>query len=282
MEYGVRLASPTDSPLDPRDACPPAWRSLLPEGPTVALYFGTEFCEDRLPELREASKFCALAIEYGWEPVLLTPLVTPEGLRTVDRLLTGLAAEGVKPAVVCNDWGVLGLLRDRHPSLPRRAGRLMNRSLRDPRAYRDSPAGSATHDASRFERLRRFLAASGVAAIETDIDLDGGYLGDGPSGGGAGDEQPPRALHVPFTFAASGRICPLKAGLYPEGQGFSKALADPCPGPCRGKPLPVHRDDCALTHWRGGNTLFYEIPPDAAREWMLRTERIVVHEVAAP
>ena len=25
-------------------------RSLLPEGPTVALYFGTEFCEDRLPD----------------------------------------------------------------------------------------------------------------------------------------------------------------------------------------------------------------------------------------
>jgi hypothetical protein len=269
------------------------------------LYFGTEFCEDRLPDAAEANAFCALAREHGWEPVLLTPLVTPEGLRTVDRLLTGLTVDGLTPAVVCNDWGVLGLLRDRHPSLPRRAGRLMNRSLRDPRAYRDSSACTATHDASRFDRLRRLFSSMGVTAIETDVDLDGGYLGDGPDDRGAGDERPPRslcslppegahsalraagralsrALHVPFTFAASGRICPLKAGLYPEGQGFSKALADPCPGPCRGKPLPVHRDDSALTHWRGGNTLFHEIPPDVARDWMPRTDRIVVHEAATP
>jgi hypothetical protein len=252
---------------------------MLPEGPTVALYFGTEFCEDRLPDVAEADAFCALARERGWEPVLLTPLVTPEGLRTVDRLLTGLAAQRRQPAVVFNDWGVLGLLRDRHTSLSRRAGRLMNRSLRDPRAYRDAQAGGATHDATRYARLRRLYSSMGVAAIESDADLDGGYLGDGPDDLGAGLT---RALHVPFTFAASGRNCPLKAGLYPEGHGFLKALADPCPGPCRGKPLPVHRDDSALNHWRSGNTLFYEIPPEVARNWMESAERLVVHATATP
>jgi hypothetical protein len=305
VEYGVRLASPADAPRDPRDACPPEWRSLLPEGSTVALYFGTEFCEDRLPDAAEANAFCALARERGWEPVLLTPLVTPEGLRTVDRLLTGLTGEHWKPAVVFNDWGVLGLLRERHPSLSRRAGRLMNRSLRDPRAYRDAPAGSATHDTARYQRLRRFFSVLGVTAIETDVDLDGGYLGDGPDAMGVGDEPPPRslrslppegelsalraagqalsrALHVPFTFAASGRICPLKAGLYPEGSGFAKALAAPCPAPCRGKPLPVQRPDTTLPHWRGGNTVFYEVPREVVRTWLPRTDRIVLHEAAAP
>jgi hypothetical protein len=210
---------------------------------------------------------------------LLTPLVTPGGLRSVDRLLTGLAANDRAPAVVFNDWGVLGLLRARHASLPRRAGRLMNRSLRDPRAYRDAPAGRAAHDASRYARLRRRFCDLGVAGIETDVDLDGGYLGDGPDATGAGLH---RALHVPFTFAASGRSCPLKAGLYPEGRAFAKALADPCPRPCRGKPLPVQRDDSDLTHWRGGNTLFYEVPHEAARGWVPRTDRIVVHEAAVP
>ena len=278
-EYGLRLTSPAEPPRDPRDLCPPAWRSLLPDGPAVALYFGSEFCEDRLPDVDEASAFCDLARERGWEPTLLTPLVTPEGLRIVGALLDALAANRCEPAVVFNDWGVLGLLRKRHHSLPRRAGRLMNRSLRDPRAYRDAPAGGATHDASRYERLRRFFSALGVAAIETDIDLDGGYLGDGPDSTGAGLS---RALHLPFTFAASGRNCPLKAGLYPEGHGFSKALADPCPGPCRGKPLPVQRDDSTLIHWRGGNTLFYEIPQEVARAWLPRTDRIVLHEAATP
>src|SRR6266542_3718692 len=221
MEYALRLTSADEPPNDARAACSPSWRTLLPDGPTVALYFGSEFCEDRLPDVIEAIAFCDLACEHGWEPTLVTPLVTPEGLRTVDRLLGALAVNRREVSVVFNDWGVLGLLRTRHASVARRAGRLVNRSLRDPRAYRDAPAGTATHDAARYTRLRRFLGGLGVTAIESDADLEGGYLGGGLDDDGAGLD---RALHLPFTFAASGRGCPLKAALYPEGGGFTEAF----------------------------------------------------------
>lgn len=278
MEYGLRLsrlASLDTLPADPRQACPEPWRDLLPEGPAVALYFGSEFCEDRLPDLAEAQAVCEAARERGWEPTLLTPLATPAALQCVQALLESLAAQDWRPAVVFNDWGVLGLLRERHPALPRRAGRLMNRSLRDPRAYRDAPAGRATHDGARFARLRRFLAAAGVAALETDADLEGGFLGDG-------DDGLQRTLHLPYTFAASGRNCPLKALLYREGQGFSKAIADTCTAPCRSGALPAPRADTALPQWRAGNTLFYEVPPPASRGWIAHAERIVLHEEALP
>jgi hypothetical protein len=245
----------------------------------VALYFGSEFCEDRLPDLEEAEAICATASDCGWEPTLLTPLVTTVGLGLVERLLAGLTASRRAPAVVFNDWGVFGLLRERHPSLPRRAGRLMNRSLRDPRAYRDAPSGSAAHDGSRFERLRLFFIDAGVSAVETDVDLDGGFLGTGRDDAGAGLS---RALHLPFTFTASGRNCPMKALLYPDGNGFSKALADPCPAPCRTGPVPVQRDDSPLLHWRGGNTLFYETPQQVAQGWLAHADRVVLHEEPAP
>lgn len=280
MDYGLRLSEPAEVPSDPRDAFPPAWRGLLPAGRAVALYFGTEFCEDRLPDATEARSFCEAAREHGLEPTLATPLVSPAGLTRVDRLLSALVAGGFRPAVVFNDWGVLELLRERYASLPRRAGRLVNRSLRDPRGYRDAPDGTATHDASRYSRVRGLLRGLGVAALETDADLEGGFLGDG---GGEGAGRPlDRALHLPYTYAASGRGCPLKAALYGEGGGFAKAFADPCPAPCRGKPLPVRRADTALPHWRAGNTLFYELPREAARSWLPRTDRIVVHEAPAP
>ena len=98
----------------------------------------------------------------------------------------------------------------------------------------------ATHDATRYARLRRLFSAMGVAAIESDADLDGGYLGDGPDGEGEGL---PRALHVPFTFAASGRNCPLKAGLYPEGHGFTKVA-----GRSRARdPAAASRFPCSAT-----------------------------------
>ena len=278
MDYGLALPSPDALPEDPRDACPPGWRDLLPEGKAVALYFGSEFCEDRLPALADAAATCAAARDRGLEPTLATPLVSPAGLDAVDRLLAGLAARGWRPAVVFNDWGVLEVLRAKHPALPRRAGRLVNRSLRDPRAYRDAPGGLATHDPSRHERLRALLAGLGVAALETDADLEGGFLGDGTAGG----TQLGRALHYPYTYAASGRGCPLKAALYPEGRGFAHAFADRCPAPCRGKPLPAPRTDTALPHWRAGNTLFYEPPPEALRSWLPHADRIVVHAMASP
>ena len=279
MEYGLRLTRPEKLRADPRSACPQAWRDLLPEAPAVALYFGSEFCEDRLPDLDEARAFCELARELDCEPTLQTPLVTPTGLRRVDALLAAVSTRRCAPAVVFNDWGVLGLLRERHPELPRRAGRLINRSLRDPRAYQEAPAGTARHDASRFARLRRMLVGMGVAAVESDADLDGGYLGDGPNGGAKGLS---RALHLPFTFAASGRACPLKSSLYPANSGLTQSLADPCAAPCRGKPLPVRREDTPLPHWRAGNTLFYELPHEAARGWLPYADRIVLHEMAAP
>jgi hypothetical protein len=278
MEYALRVTTTDEPPDDARAACPPSWRPLLPRGDTVALYFGSEFCEDRLPDAMEAIAFCDLAHERGWEPTLATPLVSGDGVQRIDRLLGALAMNGRDVSVVFNDWGVLRLLRERHRSLPRRAGRLVNRSLRDPRGYRDAPNGTATHDPSRNERTRRLLCALGVAALETDADLEGGWLG-----GGVDDERAPlaRALHVPFTFAASGRACPLKAALHPDA-GFAKSLGDPCTAPCRGKPLAVTRPDTALPHWRAGNTLLYEVPTEAARGFLAHTDRVVVHETAAP
>lgn len=275
MEYGLRMARLEAPPADPRDACPAPWRELLPAGTAAALYFGSEFCEDRLPELDEADGFCALARDLGWEATLLTPLATTAALQRVRLLLDALVARGWQPAVVFNDWGVLGLLREHHPQLPRRAGRLMNRSLRDPRAYRDAPDGNATHEGARFARLRRFLADAGVAALETDADLEGGFLGDGGDGLA-------RALHLPYTFAASGRNCPLKALLYRDEGGFTKAIGDGCTAPCRGGPIAAQRADTPLPHWRAGNTVFYEVPPPALTGFIAHADRIVLHEEATP
>ncbi len=274
MEYGLRLARTRQLPADPRDACSAQWRELLPDGRATALYFGSEFCEDRLPDADEALAFCALARGRDWEPTLLTPLATPAGLERLHRLLAAIVEHGWQPAVVFNDWGVFGLLREHYPALARRAGRLMNRSLRDPRAYAAAPDIRATHDGTRFSRLRRFLAEAGVSAVETDVDLDGGFLGDGAEG-------LTRALHLPFAYAASGRNCTLKALLHPE-RGFSKALADPCTAPCRAGPIAAKRDDVGLPHWRAGNTLFYEVPPPAASTWLAHADRIVLHEEATP
>jgi hypothetical protein len=274
LHYAIRLAQPRSLPADPRDLCPNGVRELLPAGDLRAVYFGSEFCEDLLPDLAEAELLCQWAEETGLEAVLLTPMVRPGGLDRLKQLLDGLPGRGRRAAVVFSDWGVFRLLRTEYPHLECRAGRLLNRALRDPRlagqAIRSHP-----QEASRGEQLRSFLTRSGVAGLETDPDLEGSYLG--PAG-----ENLQRVLHLPYTFVASGRNCLFKAETKKTGKNFTQWLGSECQAPCREQWHKVPREDLAFPLWRAGNTLFYEAPPGLIKAHLDRADRIVIHERPMP
>jgi hypothetical protein len=274
MEYGLRLAHVGTLPADPREICQAQWRGSLPPGPLRALYFGTEFCEDLLPGVDEAEAFCNLARESGIEAVLLTPIVTPQGLRRLDRLLAALQGRGCAPSVSFNDWGVLNLLRSTHVQLTRRAGRLINRGIRDPRLAQETPLpGALTHN--RGEKLRSLLLRCGVIGVETDPDLEGSYLENTAS-------ALQRTLHLPYAFAVSGRNCLLKAEGMDAEDSFSKGLGKSCPALCRDRCLPVQRPDTSVPLWRAGNTLFYEVSEVWTAAHLCRCDRIVLHERPMP
>ncbi|MBI5443494.1 MAG: hypothetical protein HY900_20075 [Deltaproteobacteria bacterium] len=273
LEYALRFEVPGEVPADPRSWCGPRWRRALPAGRLTAVYFGSEFCEERLPSAAEASCLCTFARDRGLEAVLLTPLVRPGGLARVDRLLAELATEGLAPAVVFNDWGVLRLLRERYPDLPPRGGRLLNRGLRDPRLAAEARPGYGAGERGRH--LRELLRRLGATAVETDPDLDGGFLGEG-------GERLQRTLHLPYVFAASGRACLLKASAAADEGAFSRAFASGCAQPCRTGALPERRPDTPLPLLRAGNTLFYEAPEALAAGYLPHADRIVVHRRPAP
>lgn len=274
MEYGIRLSQPGRLPGEPRGFCPEHFRDLLPEGPLRAVYFGSEFCQDLLPELQEAEAFCALAAEAGLEPVLLTPLVRANGLSRVEHLVAALAGRGWTPTVVFNDFGVLRMLRCRYPETKRQAGRLLNRALRDPRLA-DSATEPRAEDSSRGGKLRGLLLRYGVAGLETDPDLEGGYLGGREPG-------LQRVLHLPYVFAASGRNCLFKADAQEESRNFASGLGRECRGGCRHREQPVARPDLGFPLWRAGNTLFYEATRGSVAAHLVKADRIVVHERPMP
>jgi len=227
-------------------------------------------------------------------------MVTPKGLSALDRLLQGLTGR-CTPTLVVNDWGVLNLVRRSHPLLPRRAGRLMNRGLRDPRQaqQQDSPigeipVGDARHEEARVGggphhgarderscdqpplerngRLRALLMQFGIEALETDPDLGGSFLGESVPG-------LQRVLHFPYAFAATGRNCLVKAdGTASAEECFTKGLGRSCPGLCRGRCHRVTREDTQLSLWRSGNTIFFEAPHDLAAAHLVQADRVVLYQ----
>jgi len=275
MEYGLRIATLESACRSPREFCDAALRDLLPDAPLKALYFGSEFCQELLPSIREAEDFCALCAERELETVLLTPLVTHRGLGRLSRLLDGLGKRGWHPAVVFNDWGVFELLRTAFPALPRRMGRLMNRGLRDPRLEMQA-IGPAGENTERGAGLRKLASSLGVSAVESDADLEPGYLG-------SGTNRLKRALHLPYTFASSGRNCLEKAAAAPAGKGlFTQGLTSGCAAPCRGVCRPERRPDTQKPMWRAGNTVFFEAPAEWIARHLALADRLVMHERAMP
>jgi hypothetical protein len=275
MEYALRIAAPESAFKSPGDFCDDALWELCPDASLTALYFGSEFCQELLPNIKDVETFFAHCTEQGLEAVLLTPLVTHKGLSRLDRLFGGLARREIFPSVVFNDWGVLKLLREKYPFFQLRMGRLMNRGLRDPRLDMQAagPGGENTH---RGEGIRKLASSLGVSAVESDADLEPGFLGDGADG-------LRRALHVPFTFAASGRNCLEKAAALPAGKGiFTQGLKSGCTAPCRSIFRKENRQDTQKEMWRVGNTLFFRAPPEWISRHILLADRVVFHERPLP
>lgn len=275
MEYGIFVYDVAPLPLDPRVVCTASWRGILPPGPLRAIYFGSEFCEFLLPDVAQIARYCVHARDAGVEPVLLTPIATPGGLVRIKKLLTALAATGNAPTIVFNDWGVATLLRDSFPALQKRAGRLLNRGLRDPRLMEKAPL-SNNSAGDRGKRLRSMLTRFGVSALETDPDLEGGFLGDGSEG-------IQRVLYLPYAFAASSRNCLIKAdSAQTIDECFTKGLKYTCDGLCRGDSHRIDRLDTRLPLWRAGNTVFFEVPKSTAEVHLAQADRIVLHERPTP
>lgn len=213
------------------------WTANLAHGAAVhfdRLYAGEEFCAQLLLTPAELHEFAAQAAEVGAAVTLLTPPVTDEELAAL-RPLLAIVAELPDPEIVANDWGTLRMAQRDFPAVRRVLGRCLRRQLKDPRATTREATASLP---PAFVAL---LAKFGVAMASAD------RLPDGPS-------ALPLALHVPFEFVTSGRICAVSGIPFPEPRKF---LVDfHCPRPCRDFSLKLHDPSHGKPLWQKGNTLY--------------------------
>lgn len=173
--------------------------------------YGTEFCEHLIPDSRAVRSARDAARNRGLEFTLLTPYVSDLGIVRLRRLLE--VADG---EVVFNDWGVLNLLRREFPHLIPVQGRLLNKSLRDPRITGIYAANTDSSPESPLRVLQQsnlsspsytsLLARFGVRRVEMDNMPQGQDL----SFAGQGVRV---SVYIPFGFVATARVC-MAAGLH--------------------------------------------------------------------
>lgn len=175
--------------------------------------YGNEFCEHLIPSPDQLEAVVTAARDREIGLTLLTPYVTDAGIDLLRPLFEVLSANG-ESEVVFNDWGVLNLLRREFSGLKPVQGRLMNKSLRDPRVTGVYAASDAP--APALVSLRRsnldcasytgFLSGLGVESVEVDNLPQGVDLSFAENGVKA-------SAYVPFGFISTSRIC-MAAGIH--------------------------------------------------------------------
>jgi len=175
--------------------------------------FGNEFCEHLIPSTAAFESALDAARSRGLAFTFLTPYVSNEGLAAL-RPLFEILARRYGGEVVFNDWGVLNLLRREFPSLSPAQGRLLNKSLRDPRVttvYASAPAPAPALSVLQRSNLdcesyTDLLSRLGVNTIEMDNLPQGNDLSFTVSGMKV-------SVYLPFGFISTSRIC-MAAGLH--------------------------------------------------------------------
>jgi hypothetical protein len=224
--------------------------------------YGNEFCEHLIPSPRCLDAVLRAARDQGMALTFITPYVSDEGIEALRPLLERLNDAGDKCEVVFNDWGVLNLVQREFPELTPVQGRLMNKSLRDPRVtgvYAASDAPAPALVSLRRSNLdcasyTQFLSGLGVETVELDNlpqGLDLSFVADGMRA----------SAYVPFGFISTSRIC-MAAGIhYAKRDKFQPGA--PCHHECQ-----THLLEYAYTNtpfgnrdqkfYLKGNTYFYQ------------------------
>ena len=239
-------------------------------------YLGNEFCQYLIPARESFSKVCRELWERGLAITFLTPPVTDAGLDKLRPLFAWLASQSNGTEVVFNDWGTLQVLHEEFDVLQPVRGRLLNKTMRDPRVtplYNapDAPEGiRASMQPGELEMpsLQRLLRHYGVETVELDI-----LLQDSTSDLRRLPFQV--AFYFPYGFVTTGRQCMTGALHLEESERFRPMQR--CQRECRlyltehrfvGTTLPTD----GTVFYQRGNTFFYCPNTEVLERFLLGAE----------
>ncbi|OZI10633.1 hypothetical protein CEW92_15855 [Bacillaceae bacterium SAS-127] len=189
------------------------WKEVFGEISTPdRIIFGSEFCQYRIPSLKNLKKAWAFCLENDLDFSFATPYVHEEKYQQLHELLAFLneeAEQQEKPIeIIVNDWGVYYYTKEHFSNLHLVIGRLLNKSIRDPRVahyYNESNAPEEGKDFFKNTGLfstafEQFLADGKVTGYEFDQLIQGNSLNEKES-------EKTIGLHFPFGCVASGSAC---------------------------------------------------------------------------
>jgi hypothetical protein len=224
------------------------------------LYFGSEFCQYRIPKEADLKKAYDYAKEHGYNFTFVTPYVPEAGLKKLFPLFEWLEKEENGVEVVVNDWGMLYAIATTFPSLQPVVGRLLNKMIRDPRVahlYDQTEAPKQAKEVffhSSFENssFQTFFTRFRVKHIEYDSFIQPVHMLENPLY---------TSLHLGFAVVATGRSCLVGTLHQPKEMKFKGDVS--CKQQCRHYVAELvnkrpQLGEISVRIFQKGNTAFYQ------------------------
>jgi len=167
------------------------------------IYFGAEFCDEKLPSPEEWDAAADAARLEKLPITLVTPYFTESGLGRVIELLKHVARDNAETEVVVNDWGAFNFMRRELPILRPVIGRVLIRQKKDPRIAHVNDTDMKEYFSKSLldnSRFRDFLVSEGAGRAELDNPLHGINMPEI-------ENRPALSLYFPFVFLTTSRQC---------------------------------------------------------------------------
>jgi hypothetical protein len=220
------------------------------------VYFGNEFCERLLPKREELEEMLVFAKENGMRFTFVTPYVTNQGLRILEKLFEYLSKTDESCEVVFNDFGVLKVLLKRYEDdFKPVMGRLLIKMKRGPRLM--NLIDILPETSVRYFRsysldtriFRDFLLKNKIERVELDNLLQGVHLNLANHGISA-------SLYVPYAYITTTRAC-LSINCDVLGKEDDVGVF-PCKKECQKYVFYLRNRIMPVLLIRKGNTVFFK------------------------
>ncbi|PIU88628.1 hypothetical protein COS64_03265 [archaeon CG06_land_8_20_14_3_00_37_11] len=163
------------------------------------IYFGSETCENCMPNINSVRRIEKTASEYNIGFTLVTPICTDYGIDYLNTILPSINKKTIE--VIPNDFGVLYMLSQMDFKGEIIMGRLLAKSKKWP--IGDVPKEfkePLCHSPFGLTEYQKYLKEIGISAIEVDNRIEGYDT--------KLDVLPFKIeMHLPFVYLTSGRMC---------------------------------------------------------------------------
>ena len=255
------------------------------QGRYQRIYWGTEFCQNLIPALRDTKQILEFVEKNGVKFTFVTPFVTEHGLKRLKTIFSWLKKKRIDCEIVVNDWGVLEYLQNGF-NFELALGRLLTRQQRDPamkkiiekqppfgvkgkdgkiriivhrapnRKYQSGIKGSYINSIL----LKDFLSKFGIKRVELNNLIQGLNLE------GVRFEK---SIYTPFVNISTSRFCPMETK-------FQKIYRiNVCRRECQRYYEILRNKTMPKTIYKRGNTTFYKNPVESKKVLKMGIDRIV-------